>query len=46
MRRGMLIAGFDLDIQDQAQAGYPVGVQRVRRPARLVRVISPLIFLS
>jgi len=36
----MLIAGLDLDIQDQAQAGHPVGVERVRRPARLVRVIA------
>lgn len=36
----LLIAGLDLDIQDQAQAGHPVGVQRVRRPPRLVRIIA------
>src|SRR3954451_11302667 len=39
-RMRLLIAGFDLDIQDQAQAGHPVGVQRVRRPPRLVRIIA------
>ena len=40
MLRRMLVAGLDLDLQDQPQLGDHIAVVGVRRPARLVRIVA------